>query len=108
MADLAKGNVTIHESWFTDGLGGSKHVARRVTMALSSHGNGTSGYTIPASALTLEEIAYCSPFVKEGDASITLVSPNVEGTLLLTGNASGNVTALTGNYTGVVVGPTEI
>jgi len=108
MADLAKGNVTIHESWHTDGLGGSKHVARRLTMALSSHGNSTSGYTIPATALTLEEISYCTPFVKEGDASITLVSPNVEGTLLLTGNGSGNVTALTGNYTGVVVGPTEI
>ncbi len=108
MADLAKTDVTIHESWFTDGLEGTKHVARRVTMALSSHGNGTSGYTIPASALTLEEISYCTPFVKAGDASIALIVPNVEGTLLVTGNSSGNVTALTGNYTGVVVGPTEI
>lgn len=108
MANLAKAGVTIHESWHTDGLGGAKHVARRVTMVLSSNGNGTDGYTIPASALTLEEIAHCTPFVKEGDASITLASPNVEGTLLLMGNSSGNVTALTGNYTGVVVGPTEI
>lgn len=108
MADLAKGNVTIHESWFTGGLGGGKHVARRVTMALTSHGNGTSGYTIPATALTLEEVAHCTPFVKADDASIALFSPNVEGTLLLAGNATGNVTALTGNYTGVVVGPTEI
>jgi len=108
MAALAKTNVTIHESWFTDGLGGVKHVARRVTMVLSSHGNSTAANSIPASALTLEEISYCTPFINEDDTAITLATPNVEGTLLLMADEVGNITAVTGNFTGVVVGPTEI
>jgi len=108
MAALTKDEVTIHESWFTDGLGGVKHVGRRVTMELSSHGNATAANSIPATALTLRSIVDASAFVKEGNTNVELPAISVDGSLLLFGNASGNVTTLTGNYTGVVVGPTEV
>lgn len=104
MAALATTDVTIHDSWFTDGLGGVKHVARRVTMTLSSHGNATTANSIPAAALSMSEVVDASPFVKDDNTEILTISPNASGSLLLVSAANGTIATATGDYVGVVVG----
>lgn len=82
---------------------GKKIKARKVSLVLSSMGDGTD--YISATVLKLNTILECTPLVKSDDSVMVVAHPNAAGSKLLLKAAGSNAPATySGTFTGIVRG----